>query len=71
MVMDADGSNAHMVVADGSSPAWSPDGTKLAFSRRHSDDFDIYVADRDGGNILPLVADDGDVVYGPDWQPLH
>jgi TolB protein len=70
MVMNADGSNAHAVV-DGYGPAWSPDGTKLTFSVAHSFDGYLYVADRDGRNIVPLVADEDDDVFGPDWQPLH
>jgi Tol biopolymer transport system component len=71
MVMNADGSNAHVVVVDGYGPAWSPDGTKLTFWIPHSFDLYLYVADRDGGNIVPLVANEGEDALEPDWQPLH
>jgi Tol biopolymer transport system component len=71
MVMNANGSNAHLVVARGFGPAWSPDGVKLTFSIANSYGSYLYVADRDGGNTVRLVADKGDDMYEPDWQPLH
>jgi len=49
---------------------WSPDGTKILFSR-----FDdtgqnaLYVMDADGSNIFPLDTGD-DLNYATDWQPL-
>jgi Tol biopolymer transport system component len=61
----------HLVVARGFGPAWSPDGVKLTFSIANSYGSYLYVADRDGGNTVRLVADKGDDMYEPDWQPLH
>jgi len=73
-VMNADGSNAHVVVAsptDDYMPAWAPDGTKLTFSRASENgDGDIYVADVDGEKITSLVADSDDT-FGTDWQPVR
>lgn len=52
-------------------PVVSPDGTKIAFSGDASDDGDreIYVVDRDGGNLKPLTANDGIQDYAPTWSP--
>ena len=55
-------------LAAGSSPCWSPDGSKIAFSARVEDNSDIYYMDADGGNITRLTTDparDG----GPSWSP--
>ncbi len=71
MVMNADGSNAHLVVVDAYNPAWSPDGTNLTFTIAYSFDVNLYVADRDGGNMVQIVADSGQSPSKPDWQPLH
>lgn len=47
-------------------PAWSPDGTRIAFLSKREKDLDIYVMDADGSNIRKLYDsgfNDGDV----DW----
>lgn len=46
---------------------WSPDGTRLAFSRLGDSEFgtSLYVADADGGNAELLVDD----AAGPRWSP--
>jgi TolB protein len=67
-----DGSGLHLVVGGPTvdfMPAWSPDGTKLAFSRG-LDASDVYIANADGSEPVPLVTDAGDT-FGPDWQPLR
>src|SRR6201981_3154431 len=46
-------------------PAWSADGTKLAFSSSRSGDSEIYVADASGGNSHRLTTD-----KGPDVSPV-
>lgn len=47
--------------------AWSPEGTRLAFSRLDASDFgsSVYVADADGGNAELLIEN----AAGPRWSP--
>jgi TolB protein len=49
-------------------PAWSPDGTRLAFSSSHSGDQEIYVVGRDGGRLRRLTFSRG-VDISPAWNP--
>jgi Tol biopolymer transport system component len=45
--------------------AWSPDGTRIAFSSDRSNfDSEIYTMDADGGNVTRLTTSAGE-----DWQP--
>ncbi len=57
-------------VAGGSnlSPAWSGDGTKVAFSSSRSGDPEIWVADASGANLRKLTAFHGPDV-SPTWNP--
>ncbi len=68
LVMDADGSNQHVVVggdSDDFGPAWSPDGRQLAFIR--FDDRTVYVVDANGANLHPVRPFGLQAV--PAWQP--
>ena len=49
-VMDADGRNQAMLVADGDDPKWSPDGTHIAFARMGGDE-GVYVMKADGTDL--------------------
>ena len=56
-VMQADGSDARLVVADLagiSGPSWSPDGRQLLFTRMGETAQGIYVVDADGENLLEI-----------------
>jgi Tol biopolymer transport system component len=70
-VINADGTNPMKLTshsAGDTSPAWSPDGTRIAFSSDRGGDQDIYVMDCDGGNVKRLAAFPGwDAL--PAWSP--
>jgi Tol biopolymer transport system component len=51
--------------ADDRAPAWSPDGTKIAFVRRG----DIFVMDADGSNPTNLTYSQSMDNQGPAWSP--
>ena len=55
---------------DDTMPAFSPDGTKIAYSSAEGsdDDLEIYVADSDGSNPVPLTQNDT-ADYYPAWSP--
>jgi TolB protein len=53
-------------------PAFSPDGTTLAFSstreRRDGEQWDIFLIDRNGRNLVQLTDDPGNDRFA-DWRP--
>lgn len=78
-VANTDGSSP-MDLTGGTMPAWSPDGTKIAFARRSDiDPYDAYVVNLDGSGLTKLtqpVANTGvtDEIYPatnyrPAWSP--
>ena len=71
-VMNADGSNVRKLTnsPEGSStPRWSPDGTRIAFSRRGDDPrVRIYIMNADGTNVRALTPPEGGD-FSPDWAP--
>jgi len=62
-----DGSGRQTLLDAGSEPAWSPNGTKLAFARSS----DIFIANADGTGITEVVGDapDDDAAHDPTWSP--
>jgi len=78
-VMDPDGSNAKLVfpLADiiafsATKPAWSPDGSQIAFRRsaRNAEDRSISVANADGTGLHVVQATASSVFGGPRWSPV-
>lgn len=71
-VMDPDGSNQTNLTNNPSydyDPAWSPDGTKIAFtSHRNKDNPDIYVMNADGSNPIRLTNSGGRDRHAA-WSP--
>jgi Tol biopolymer transport system component len=54
-------------------PAWSPDGTKIAFHTNRNGDFDIFMMNPDGSDQVAVTADarsDGFPVFSPDGTEL-
>jgi TolB protein len=67
--MNADGSNPNQIAvhpADDWWPAWSPDGSELAFMTERDDDVAVYVVKVDGSNPHRLVGAASSV---PAWSP--
>jgi Tol biopolymer transport system component len=66
-----DGSDRQLLLADARRPAFSPDGSKLAYVAFHNWQLgDLLVADADGKNAHPLVAQRGNLAWGtPAWSP--
>jgi Tol biopolymer transport system component len=59
------------VAADKSaaSPAWSPDGRRIAFQSNVSGDFQLWVMNADGSGKTRLLSDPGYAHYEPSWSP--
>ena len=59
-VMNADGSNpinlTQNPARDDWYPSWSPNGEKITFASARDDDFEIYLMDSDGDNIIQLTS---------------
>ena len=70
-VADADGSNLRNLTHDPAFdgwPAWSPDGTRIAFASNRRGNQQIFVMDADGGNVTPVVHKEGRAT-APKWSP--
>jgi Tol biopolymer transport system component len=72
-VMDANGSSeTNLTKSDAfeTSPDWSPDGTKIAFSGVRNRGWEILTMDPDGQNETNLTGDAFDAYdEAPDWSP--
>ncbi|MFB9410507.1 TolB family protein [Dactylosporangium matsuzakiense] len=72
-VMDADGSGLHVLPYSGAAaaPAWSPDGTRIAYCDLDDDEAwgHIYTINPDGtGRVQVTAGATTDEV--PDWRPI-
>lgn len=66
--MDADGTNLVRVAA-GRSPAWSPNGRRVAFTKYHGSSY-IWVVNADGSNAHRLVKAPVSYAWEVDWNPV-
>ncbi len=69
--MNADGSNVTRLTnirAIEKSPAWSPDGRRIAFSSDRDGHFEIYVMNADGSKVIRLTNTPG-FSRQPTWSP--
>ena len=70
-VASADGRNIRRVTDDPDddlSPAWSPDGTRIAFTRGLEVDPNIFVVNSDGSGLVQLTDDPANGA-DPAWSP--
>ncbi len=54
--------------ADDDYPAWSPDGTQIAFASRRTGNWDLFLVARGGQNLRQFTTTDSDEV-APAWSP--
>lgn len=67
-VIDADGSNDHLLIANASEGSWSPDGRKLVFKRTLNGFDHLYTMDADGLNLTQITHGTLDEDW-PVWSP--
>jgi len=70
-VMKDDGTDIQRVTSNAAidvAPAWSPDGTRIAFASNRSGDSQLFVVDVDAGTVTQLTTG-FEAVSDPDWSP--
>jgi Tol biopolymer transport system component len=67
--MNADGSAQAKLVDGGFEPAWSPDGTKIAFLTTQGGNPEIDLVNADGTGVTRLTSISNDDMGPPVWSP--
>jgi CxxC motif-containing protein (DUF1111 family) len=69
-VMNNDGTNDQKLTGNGedTSPAWSPDGTKIAFASQRTGRWQIFTMDPDGSNVVN-ISNSFTNDLEPGWSP--
>ena len=66
----ADGTGLERLAEARSNPAWSPDGTRLAFAKASGDQLHLYTMAADGADVRQITAAPGAVIQpGVAWVP--
>jgi TolB protein len=68
LTIDASPQNASFTVVDNRYPAWSPDGTRIAYHSNLYGNWDLFVMDADGSNVRRLTDHSADDAM-PSWSP--
>ena len=66
-MIGADGSGQRVLIEDGTDPAWSPDGSRVAFLSDRDGDLEIYSQTPDGSDLVQLTDNDA-LDYEPVWS---
>src|SRR6185503_133237 len=72
-VINADGTGQTQLTAGGSilddDPVYSPDGSRIAFSRQNGFKTDICIMNANGTNVVTVVSSDNTSNRHPSWSP--
>ena len=68
---DDDGNPPIQIAKDARTPAWSPDGSRIAFIRTSGDDgyHQAFIMNSDGTHVVPLTEFDSGGLFGLAWSP--
>ncbi len=50
-------------------PAWSPDGSRIAWFNDRGDEYELVIADQNGANEHRIGFDDPTFYFQPEWSP--